>query len=326
VKWGILATGGIARAFVRDLQQHGHEVVAVGSRKAANAQRFADEFGIARAHGSYEALAADTGVEAIYVATPHPMHAANALLALRGGKHVLIEKPFTVNAREAAEVVDLAAERGLVVMEAMWARFLPHMARIREIVRSGVLGTIRSVVADHTQDISDDPAHRLNAPELGGGALLDLGIYPVSFVWDILGPPDAIEASAVFKPTGVDGQVAALFRYDRGALGVVLAGSDTAGRNVATIHGTAGRIEIDKVWYTPTSFRRYDEAGQVVETFQSEVSGRGMQYEAAELERRVRQGTAAGTVLPPSETVAIMACLDTIRDRIGLRYPGEDRR
>lgn len=323
MRWGILATGSIAGSFVRDLLLHGHEVAAVGSRTAESAARFADRFGIARAHGSYEALAADPEVDAIYVATPHPMHAANAMLALRHGKHVLIEKPFTINAVEAAEVVGLAAEKELVVMEAMWTRFLPHMVRIREILASGQLGIIRSVLVDHTQDITEDPQHRLNALELGGGALLDLGIYPVSFVWDVLGVPSSVQASAVFKPTGVDAQVAVLFRYDTGAVAVTLAGSDTAGRNIATVHGTAGRIEIDGVWYAPTSFRRYDEAGLLAESYQSEVTGRGMQYQAAEFERRVRDGVSPQTVLPPSETLSIMQCLDAIRAQIGLRYPNE---
>lgn len=323
MNWGILATGSIAASFVQDLQLHGHKVVAVGSRRPESADHFAQRFGIAHSHGSYEGLVADRQVEAIYVATPHAMHAANAKLALDHGKHVLIEKPFTIDANEAAGLIDLAARRNLIVMEAMWTRFLPHMVRIREIVASGVLGTIRSIVVDHTQDITDDPEHRLNDLSLGGGALLDLGIYPVSFIWDVLGAPDSVLASATFKPTGADAQVATIFRYDNQAVAVALAGSDSAGRNIATIHGTAGRLEIDPVWYSPTSFRRYDEAGEVVESYESEVAGRGMHFEAAELERRVRDGITPSTVLPVSETLAIMRCLDGIRAQIGLRYPGE---
>jgi predicted dehydrogenase len=323
MNWGILATGTIAAGFVGDLKMHGHSVVAVGSRTEAGAKRFAEKFGLPRAYGSYEQLAADPSVDAIYVATPHPMHADNAMLALSHGKHVLVEKPFTMSGREAEAVMALAAQKGLVAMEAMWTRFLPHMLRIREILASGRLGHIRSVVADHTQDITDDPAHRLNALELGGGALLDLGIYPVSFTWDILGAPDDIKASAVFKDTGADAQIATIFRYDSGALAVTLSGSDTRGRNTATIHGTAGRIEIDSVWYKPTTFRVYDEANAIVEAYESKVTGRGMQYQAAELERRASEGVTPGTNLPPAETVAIMRCMDAIRAQIGLRYPNE---
>lgn len=323
VRWGILATGWIAEQFVKDLQLNGHTVTAVGSRSQHSADQFATKFGIARAHASYEALCADPEVDAIYVATPHPLHAENARLALSHGKHVLVEKAFTVNAREAQEVVDLAAAKGLVVLEAMWTRWLPHMLRVREIVRSGVLGEIRSVTADHTQDLPDDPAHRLNALPLGGGALLDLGVYPISFTFDVLGTPKTIHAVGRLKETGADGTVATTFTYDNGAVALTLSGSDTAGRNIATIHGTKGRIEIDKVWYAPTSFRRYDEANRVAEEYVSDVPGRGMQFQAMELERLVADGKTAGEILSPTESVAIMAAMDEVRRQIGVKYPTE---
>src|SRR6478735_4418122 len=160
-RWGILGPGGIARAFTGDLRTAGLDVAAVGSRRRETAEAFAAEFGIPHAHGSYEELVADPDVDIVYIATPHPMHAANALLALEAGKHVLVEKAFTVNAAEAAAVRDAAADRGLLAMEAMWTRYLPHMVRIRELVASGALGEIRALSADHTQRISSDPAHRL---------------------------------------------------------------------------------------------------------------------------------------------------------------------
>ena len=218
IRWGILATGWIAELFVKDLQLTGHVVAAVGSRSQASADRFATMFGIAKAHGSYEALAADPDVDIIYIATPHPQHAAAARLALNAGKHILVEKAFTLNAVEAAEIVRLGASKGLVVLEAMWTRFLPHMRRIREIIAAGTIGEIRSVTADHRQKLPDDPKHRLNALELGGGALLDLGIYPISFTWDMLGKPTSIKASATFRETGADAQVATVFHYASGAI------------------------------------------------------------------------------------------------------------
>lgn len=328
LRWGILATGGIAHLFVRDLKLHGFTVQAVGSRSLQSAERFASEFDIPTAHGSYEALAADPEVDVIYVATPHPMHAAHATLALKHGKHVLVEKAFTVNAREAQSVVDLAAERGLVVLEAMWTRFLPHMVRTREIIAAGTLGEVRSVIADHTQDLPDDPAHRINSLALGGGALLDLGIYPISFTHDILGVPETIQATASFKETGADAQVATTFGYAGGQIAQTFSASDTAGRNVATIHGTDARIEIAGVWYCPTSFSviatgsGHDEGG-VLEHYDSTVTGRGMQYQAAELERVVAAGETGSPLLTPADSVAVMATLDTIRTQIGLRYPGE---
>ncbi len=323
LRWGILGTGWIADLFTRDLLMDGHSVTAVGSRTAQAAERFAAALGIARAHASYEALAADPEVDIIYIATPHPMHAANAKTALLGGKHVLIEKPFTLNGNEAQEIVDLAASKGLVALEAMWTRFLPHMVRIRQILATGALGQIRSVSAFHVQDLPDDPAHRLNAPELGGGALLDLGIYPISFTWEVLGQPSSIQASARFRETGVDAQVATIFGYASGALAVTLSASDTAGPNTAAILGTEGRIEIDDVWYQPTSFRLYGNNGQVVETFNTPVAGRGMQFQAIEAERLIRAGLAGGEILRPAQSVAIMRTLDTIRAQIGLSYPSE---
>lgn len=323
LRWGILATGWIADLFVKDLQMTGHSVTAVGSRSQQSADRFAAQFGIPKAHGSYEALVADPNVDIVYVATPHPMHAANATMALEAGKHILVEKPFTINAAEARRIVDLATSKNLVVLEAMWMRFLPHMVRIREIVASGLLGEVRSVIADHTRDLSADPQHRLNALELGGGALLDLGIYPISFAWDILGKPEQISAMARFKATGADAEVATLFRHAGGAISVTLSTSDNPGRNVASILGSKGRIEIDTTWYAPTTYRVFDNQDKLIEERTYPVEGRGMQYQAAEVERLIRAGQLAGDILPPAETVEIMATLDLIRQQIGLRYPSE---
>jgi predicted dehydrogenase len=323
LRWGILGTGWIADLFVKDLQLTGHQISSVGSRTQENAERFSARFGIANAHGSYDSLLADPQVDIVYVATPHPMHASNATAALNAGKHVLIEKPFTVNAAEARAIVDLAKAKKLVVLEAMWTRFLPHMLRIRELIASGALGTVYSVVADHTRDLPDDPAHRLNALELGGGALLDLGIYPVSFAWDILGKPEEILSMARFKATGADAEVATIFLHAGGAISTTISSSDNAGRNVASILGTEARIDIDATWYAPTSFRLLDGEDKVIESYVSDVPGRGMQFQADEIERLVAAGNLAGDILPPDESVAIMQTLDTIRAQIGLRYPGE---
>lgn len=323
LRWGILGTGFIADLQVRDLVDNGFAVQAVGSRSLETSQAFASRFGIPTAHGSYEDLAADPDVDVVYVATPHVFHHENALLALNAGKHVLVEKAFTINARQAQEIVDLAAGKGLVALEAMWTRFLPHMARLREIVAGGTLGEVRKVVASHNQDLPKDPAHRLNDPALGGGALLDLGVYPVSFSFDVFGAPQRILASAAMTATGVDRQTAAIFEYADGQQALVDCAPDTAGNNRAAIIGTGGWVEIESVWYNPTPFTRYDASGNIVERFDEPVQGRGMQYQAAELERLVREGLTAGTVLPPGESVAIMAALDEVRRQIGLTYDAD---
>ena len=289
LRWGILATGGIAHAFTNDLKLNGFTVQAVGSRSQAAADAFAAEFDIPNAHASYESLAADPEVDVVYVSTPHPLHAANARLVLEAGKHVLVEKPFTLNAREAREIADLAAERGLLLLEAMWTRYLPHMVRVREIIAEGTLGEVRSLIVDHTQKLSDDPAHRINALELGGGALLDLGIYPISFSWDLFGAPLTMQSTATFKDTGADAQVATIFGYDGGRVASMLSASHTVGPNMASVLGTLARIEIDGVWYTPTSFRVVGADGSVLEEFRSEVTGRGMHFQA-EARRAARRG------------------------------------
>ncbi|WP_213989193.1 Gfo/Idh/MocA family oxidoreductase [Sodalis sp. dw_96] len=322
--WGILATGGIAELFTHDLVASGLKVVAVGSRSEEKARAFAQRFGIPKAHGGYQQLVSDPDVDIVYVATPHPQHLDAALLALEAGKHVLIEKPFTLNAGEAGKIVGRAREKHLIVLEAMWTRFLPHMKRIREIIDSGVLGTLRSVSAEHRQFLPTDPNHRLNALELGGGALLDLGIYPVSFAFDILGAPECILATARFKDTGVDAEIATIMQHKGGAISTTVSALDCAGPNVAVVYGSKARIVIAPVWYTPTSFRLEDYQGNVLEEYAETVADRGMQFQAFEMERLVRTGTAS-TIMPPDESVLIMETLDTIRKQIGLVYPGEQR-
>ena len=323
LRWGILGTGLIARLFTSDLNLTGHVVTAVGSRTQESADAFAAEHGIPRAHGSYEALVADPEVDAIYISTPHPFHAEGALLALTHGKHVLVEKPFTLNAAEAREVVDLASANGLIVLEAMWTRWLPHMRRIRELLAAGALGEVRALIADHDQKLPTDPEHRLQNLQLGGGALLDLGIYPVSFAWDVFGAPASVHAISSPTPTGVDRQTAIIFGYPGGEQAVMHTQLDARGPSTAVIVGTEARIEIDPVWYNPTSFSLIDAADIVLERYELEVPGRGMQFQADELERLVAEGRSADDVLPPEETVAIMGTLDEIRRQIGLRYPGE---
>ncbi|MBF0815121.1 Gfo/Idh/MocA family oxidoreductase [Microbacterium paludicola] len=324
LRWGILATGGIAHAFASDLRTAGLDLVAVGSRSQASADAFAAEFAIPRAHGSYEDLAADPDVDIIYVSTPHPMHAENARLALEAGKHALVEKSFTVNRVEAQGLRDLAADKGLLVMEAMWTRYLPHMVRVREIIDAGTLGEIRTVFADHTQKITDDPSHRLNALPLGGGALLDLGIYPISFVWDILGAPTTVQAAARLGDTGADAEVATLMTHASGALSTTVSSSRGSGPNTAHIVGTEARIDIDRVWYSPTSFTVTAPDGSILERYASHVEGRGMQYQALAAERFVAEGTLEGRELPIDESVAIMGTLDDIRRQIGVSYPSEN--
>ena len=323
VGWGILATGGIARAFTQDLVLHGHRVEAVGSRSADSAQSFAREHDIPRSHGSYEDLVADPAVDVVYVATPHNFHAAHALLAIAAGKHVLVEKAFTLNATQAQHVVDAADAGGLLVLEAMWTRFLPHMRIVREWIAAGRIGEVRSVHADHTQSLPTEDSHRLNNPALAGGALLDLGVYPISFAHDVLGPVESVVAEATFKSTGVDASVATVLRHRGGTVSTSYSSSETRGSNRATVLGMEGRLELDATWYAPTRVTLHDGDGEVVEVYDEPVTGRGMQHQALEVERLLAAGLTASPLMTPAGSVEVMATMDAVRDRIGLRYPEE---
>lgn len=326
IRWGILATGGIAHAFAKDLRTAGLDIAAVGSRSTESAQRFAAEFDIPHAHGSYEELAADPDVDIVYVASPHSHHRDHAILALDAGKHVLIEKAVTLDADEAIAIRDVAAGRGLLAMEAMWTRYLPHMVRIRELITGGALGEIRAVFADHTQALPTDPAHRLNDLALGGGALLDLGIYPVSFAVDLLGPVGTARATGRLGDTGADTEVAIALAHTGGAVSSLVCSSRGAGPNIAHIVGTDARIDIDRVWYTPTSFRVTATDGAVLETYTSEVEGRGMQFQALYAEELIRSGRTDSDLLPFDESIAIVRVLDDIRAQLGVAYPHHTKR
>lgn len=321
IRWGIIATGGIAHTFARDLDLlPDAEIVAVGSRSQAGADRFGDEFDVPHRHAGYEALVADPDVDAVYVATPHPGHHDAALLAIRAGKAVLVEKPFTMDAAEARELIDAARAQGTFLMEAMWTRFLPHIARLREILASGVLGEVEVVTAAHGQWFAPDPGHRIFAPELGGGALLDLGIYPVSFANLVLGAPARITAVSTPAFTGIDGTTSIVFQYDGGAHALLTTSSLAKSANRAEIDGTEARVELDGWFYNPTTFRVITRDEQVVERFDEARVGHGLRYQAAEVGRCLRAGLTESPLLPLDETLSIMQTMDEIRRQIGLSY------
>jgi predicted dehydrogenase len=321
IRWGVLGAGGIATRFCDDLARlPDHAVVAVGSRSAGGADAFADRFGVARRHPTYADLATDEEVDVVYVATPHPGHHDAAMLAIEAGKAVLVEKPFTMDAAEARSLVDAARAHGTFLMEAMWTRFLPHIVRIREIVESGVLGEVVLVTAEHGQWFAEDPAFRLFAPELGGGALLDLGIYPVSFASMILGAPTSITAVSDPAFTGVDAQTSMVLRSASGAQALLSCTLRAATPCLATITGTDARIEIEGTFYRPASFSLIERGGAHVRE-QLPVDGFGLHLEAAEVARCLRAGLTESPGMPLEETVSIMETLDEVRRQIGLTYP-----
>lgn len=323
VRWGVIGTGGIARTFVRDCTAAGVVFTAVGSRTRESAESFAAEYGIPRAHGSYEDLVADEEVDAVYVATPHSRHAEDALLAIAAGKHVLVEKAFTITADEARAVVDAARRADVAVMEAMWTRFLPQMTMIRELIAEGRIGRPRLVEATHHQALPDDPTHRLNDPALGGGAVLDLGVYPISFAIDVLGAPTAVAAAGTLSDQGVDTQMGIVMTHAGGTQSTVHFALDVRSPNTASIIGEDGRIDIDATWYTPTTWRLRDRDGAVVEEFDGREELAGYAHEVRAFEAMVESGDHEGGAMDPEETVVVMAAMDEARRQVGVRYAAD---
>jgi predicted dehydrogenase len=312
LKWGIVGTGGIAGTFAKDLARSGAgDVVAVGSRTLESANRFGERYGVETRYGSYDALVEDANVQAVYVATPHPMHLRDATLALEAGKHVLVEKAFTMTSHEARTLVDLAREKQLFLMEAMWTRFLPHVTALRQLLADNALGEIVSVEADHGQWFEFDPDFRLFAPELGGSALLDLGVYPVSFASLVLGRPENVMALIDPAITGVDAQTSMLFGYRSGAHAILTCTSRAKSATRATITGTKARIEIDGDFYAPSAFSLTQRSGER-ERFEFMTSGRGLHYEATEVARCVEEGLLESPLMPLDESVAIMETMEVV--------------
>ena len=322
IRWGILGTGNIAKQFARGLAVlPDADLAAVGSRALAGADGFGDEFDVPRRHPSYAALAGDPDVDAIYVATPHTLHCENSLLCLQAGKAVLCEKPFTVNAGEAEQVIDLAREKGLFLMEAMWTRFLPAMVKVRQLLAEGAIGEVGMLAADFGFRASFDPQSRLFDPHLGGGALLDVGVYPISLASMVFGTPSRISSMAHLGQTGVDEQAAMIFGYDQDRMAVLTAATRTNTPHEAILNGSEGRIRIDSPWWKPVALTLSVQGEDRVLDLPFE--GNGYNYEAVEVMDCMRGGKTESDVMPLDETLSIMQTMDRIRAQWGLRYPME---
>ncbi|QIK84428.1 Gfo/Idh/MocA family protein [Sanguibacter sp. HDW7] len=322
VRWGILGAGWIAGSFAEAVRGSTRsQVAAVASRDRVRGERFATAHGIPTTHIGYDALVADEHVDVVYVATPHSEHREHALLAIEAGKHLLVEKAFTRNVAEAREVFDAARAAGTFVMEAMWTRHLPHVAALRQVIASGVIGEVRHVAADHGQWFGFDPKHRLFAPELAGGALLDLGVYPVSFAHDLLGVPSTVTAVGELTETGVDGQVSIVLDHGGRAQSTLSTTLWAKTPTVGLVSGTLGRIEIAGDFYAPTAFRVALRDGTTW-TYERPVA-HGLAYEAAEVARCVTEGLTESPRMTWQDTLDVMTTLDEVRRQVGVVYPGE---
>ncbi|GAA3081267.1 Gfo/Idh/MocA family oxidoreductase [Streptomyces rectiviolaceus] len=326
VRWGILATGGIAASFTANLlDMPDAEVVAVASRTDASAKAFAERFGIPRAYGEWGALAEDKDVDVVYVATPHASHRAAAGLCLDAGRAVLCEKAFALNAREARELVTLARQRGLFLMEAMWMYCHPLVRRMKALVDDGAIGEVRTVQADFGLAGPFPPAHRLRDPAQGGGSLLDLGVYPVSFAQLLLGEPSGVTARATLSDEGVDLQTGMLLSWESGAHALLHCSINGGTPVTASVTGSKGRIDVPNGFFFPERFVLHRD-GRDPEEFTA-VPEHGprdsLKHEAAEVMHRLRAGDTESPLVPLDGTLAVMRTLDAVRERIGVRYPGE---
>ncbi|MFP6901492.1 MAG: Gfo/Idh/MocA family oxidoreductase [Opitutales bacterium] len=324
IRWGILGSGRIAKALAHGLSVlPDAELAAVGSRSQESADAFGDRYDVPRRHPSYLALANDPEIDVIYVATPHNLHKENTLLCLEAGKPVICEKPFAVNATEAREMVGMAREREIFLMEGMWARFPPGMVKVRQLIADGTLGELRSLQADFGFRAKNrDPEGRLFNPTLAGGALLDIGIYPVSLSSMLFGKPEEIVSTWHRGETGVDEQSAYLFRHSGGALSVMHSSLQAETTQETVIAGTKARLRIERPCWRPQEIvlTRNDDSEK---RFSHPFEGNGFNYEAAEVMRLLRAGEKESSVMSLDESIAIMETLDAIRGQWGLRYPME---
>ncbi len=323
IKWGILACGRIAKKFASDLKLvEGGELYAVASRNKQTALEFTKEYPAQKAYGSYEELVSDPEVDAIYVASPHAMHHEHTLLCLKHGKAVLCEKAFAINSKQALEMVELARVNKVFLMEALWSRFLPHYLKVREMIDQGKIGEIKGVMANFGFKPTPPIPDRLYNPALGGGALLDIGIYTVFFAQSLLGKPDSILATMDPADTGVDNQCSIIFKYKNGSTATLFSTLVSNLETDADIFGTEGRIRLSSRFYEPSSTIYYypDKVDSRTEIPVGRESGFGYQYEIRHVQECLAQGLTESPIYPLSDTLDLMETLDRIRAEMGLKY------
>lgn len=326
LRWAVISPGHIGTQFIETLHRAtASRVVAVASRSARRAERAAREHGIDHAYDSVPAMLEAGGFDVVHIASPHAQHHAYARAALEAGYPVLVEKAFTLNASQARDLLDLAADKGLFAMEAMWARFLPQYDVLSQVLDSGLLGEIVSVRADHGQYFPTDPSHRMFAPELGGGALLDLGVYPVSFAQFVLGDLTDLTVSGTLTSTGVDETVAVTAASSRLPGARAHLGTTLRARTVndAVVAGTQGRAHLRETFYAPTTLDVELNDGRTASFTHPGDPADGLAYEAAEAARRITAGRTSSPRMSLQDTVSVMTTLDTIRGALGVTYPQE---
>ncbi len=326
IRWGILGCGRIARKFAADLRLiDDAELTAIASRNNETLELFAKDFPCKHHHNSYKALAANDEVDVIYVATPHSHHYEHTMLCLNFNKAVLCEKAFAINSRQAIEMIKTAKERKVFLMEALWTKFLPHYKKLQELLQQKTLGDIKSVLVNFGFKTSDKSPQRLFDPLLGGGSLLDIGIYNVFMTLSILGKPDVIEATMIAAPTGVDEQIAVLFKYNNGAMAQLFSSFVTNLPTQAEINGTEGCITLTTRFYEPSATIQlskkipYEREVIAVE----KEAGFGYHYEARHVNECLKKGLIESPVMTHADTLLLMEILDRIRKKARIEYPAD---
>jgi predicted dehydrogenase len=325
--WGILGTGRIAQKFAADLKLvTDAQLIAVGSRSRIGADEFNRKFPVKYQHDSYEALAQNPEVDVIYIATPHNLHYENTLLCLNNGKAVLCEKPFAMNSRQALQMINLAKAKNIFLMEALWTNFHPHFIKMKDMVKQGLLGDIKSVLVNFGFIPQQPVPARLLNPALGGGTVMDIGIYNVFVALSVLGKPDGIDAVMTPAKTGVDEQCAILFRYKNGAMAQLFSTFTSNLATEADICGSKGRIRLTSRFYDPSStVEFYSDRVDSKEIIPVEKGGgTGYQYEARHVNECLQKGLTESPVVSFADTLLLMETLDEIRKIAGIHYPADD--
>ena len=324
IKWGILSTGRIAHTFATALQVVPDSVLyAVGSRNIETALKFASEFSIPNAYGSYEELVNNTEIDVIYIATPHSFHLENTLLALNYNKHVLCEKPLGVNSREVNIMISKAKEKNLFLMEALWSRFLPNIIKTKELVASGEIGEVKLLTAYFSIKSDNGPEHRHFNIDLCGGTILDIGIYNIFLSLFLLGEPKSFSAISALSDQRVDNSCSYTFKYEQDTLSVMYSSFLAKAAVVAEIHGTKGKIQLDHLWFCPGNIKLIYHDGRE-KLFDFEVKGNGYEYEAEEVAKCIRAGKIQSDMWSWNNSLQLVGIMDSIRKECGIVYPRHD--
>jgi predicted dehydrogenase len=323
IRLGILGTGNMAHEFAKGLQHAVNvELIAVASRRQDSADRFAGEFELTKSFAHYEALAADPDVDLAYVSTPHSCHLHNSLMCLEAGKPVICEKPFTINAQEASLLIETAREKRLFLMEAMWTRYIPAIVRLRELLADNAIGQLQVMLAGGAFMPPFDPDAYLFRPDLGGGVLLDAGVYPVSMASMIFGSPTKVLAAGSIADSGIDEQVTALLQNENGSVASMYVSLRANAAPDITLLGDRGKIHVHAPMFAPSKLTlKVGDAKE--EVLQLPFAGNGYQFEAVEAANCIMDGRTESAVMPLGETLTIMQTMDEIRRQLGIKYPME---